>query len=49
MIISEDHANQLHDGLADLAERINLLADCIIKIDERIDHLQEQINQVHEA
>jgi len=39
----EDRDNQLYDKIADLAERINIIGDAVIAINERLSYLPNQI------
>jgi hypothetical protein len=39
----EDRDNQLYDKIADLAERINIIGDAVIAIEERLSYLPNTI------
>lgn len=46
--MNEVEKDELDHQFADLSERINLLGQAIINLNERIDYLEELLDRVHE-
>lgn len=46
--MNEIEKDELDHQFADLAERINLLAQCIVSINEKIECLEDRLDRVHD-